>query len=96
MTFGVSGRAGVVGDHAVGLLAFGIGLALTNGSLAVLHASGGAGHGAELVVLTAANLAATLLRFAALQLRIGSRAAYRSGSEAAGKHAAEVVDRRAA
>lgn len=73
LTFGVSGRDGVVGDHAVGLLAFGVGLALTNGSLAALHAFTDAGHGAELIVLTAANLVATLLRFVALQLRIGSR-----------------------
>ena len=43
-------------------------------------------------VLTVANLVATLLRFAALQLRIGSR----PSGPGAGEHAAQVVDRSAA
>lgn len=98
LTFGVSGRDGVVGDHAVGLLAFGIGFALTNGALAVLHATTDAGHLAELVTLTVANLVATVLRFAALQVRIGSRPAGRPDGSAGRvrQHAGQVVDRRAA
>jgi putative flippase GtrA len=77
LTFGVRGGSGVVGDHVVGLLAFGLGLALTTGSLALLRAVWDAGHGTELVVLTVANAMASLLRFGALRLRIGSRLADR-------------------
>ncbi len=63
-TFRVRGRAGVVRHQAQGLLVFGIGLALTSGSLAGLDAADPhAAHSAELAVLVVANLAATLLRF---------------------------------
>jgi putative flippase GtrA len=68
LTFGVRGRPGVLRDHAVGMLAFGAGLALTTGSLAGLHAVTDPTRGVELVVLTTANALATLLRFAALRL----------------------------
>jgi putative flippase GtrA len=71
VTFGVRGNGGLAGDHAVGLLAFGAGLALTTGALAVLHTTGSSSKGLELVVLTVANAAATLLRFVALKLKIG-------------------------
>jgi putative flippase GtrA len=62
-TFGVRGRGS--GRHQLqGLAVFALGWALTSGSLAVLHAAApAAGHGVELVVLMAANLGATLLRF---------------------------------
>jgi putative flippase GtrA len=73
LTFGVRGRDGAVGDHAVGLLAFGAGLALTTGALAVLHAGRDPGRGVELVVLTMANALATLLRFAVLKLTFSRR-----------------------
>ena len=73
LTFGVTGRAGVASDHAVGLLAFGAGLALTSGSLAVLHLVLEPGRVGELVVLTMANAAATLLRFTALRLALTRR-----------------------
>ncbi|WKX70619.1 glycosyltransferase [Streptomyces sp. XD-27] len=64
LTFGVRGRDRAVRHQAQGLVVFGIGLALTSGSLAALDAAGGApGHGTELAVLIAANLAATVLRF---------------------------------
>jgi hypothetical protein len=47
-----------------GLVVFGIAWAITSGSLVVLHASvPGASHGAEIAVLTAANLVATGVRF---------------------------------
>jgi putative flippase GtrA len=72
LTFGVRGNDGMVGDHAVGLLAFGAGLALTTGALAVLHAVAAPGRMVELVVLMTANAVATLLRFVALRLRIGT------------------------
>lgn len=67
-TFGVRGRDGLLRDHAGGLLAFAVGLALTSGSLAVLH------HLAavppvwlEAGVLVVANAAATLVRFLTLR-----------------------------
>ena len=72
LTFGVTGSSGVVGDHAVGLLAFGAGLALTTGALAGLHLISGPGRGTELVVLMLANATATVLRFVALRLRLHS------------------------
>jgi putative flippase GtrA len=68
LTFGVRGNSGVLGDHAVGLLAFAAGLALTSGALAALHALGDPGRATELVLLTAANALATLLRFVVLKL----------------------------
>jgi hypothetical protein len=47
-----------------GVIAFGIGLWLTSGSLAALHAAVGTpGRAAEVTVLVAANLAATVVRF---------------------------------
>lgn len=71
LTFGVRGRERAVRHQAQGLVVFAVGLALTSGSLAALAAAtgspgasgGGAGHGTELAVLIAANLAATVLRF---------------------------------
>ncbi|WP_055535794.1 GtrA family protein, partial [Streptomyces graminilatus] len=64
LTFGVRGRGGAMRHQAQGLVVFGIGLALTSGSLAALDAATSApGHSAELAVLITANLAATVLRF---------------------------------
>ncbi|WP_327696313.1 bifunctional glycosyltransferase family 2/GtrA family protein [Streptomyces sp. NBC_00459] len=64
LTFGVTGRGGAVRHQAQGLVVFGIGLALTSGSLAALSAAtSDPGHSTELAVLIAANLAATVLRF---------------------------------
>ncbi|MFD9000748.1 glycosyltransferase [Streptomyces sp. NPDC059582] len=64
LTFGVRGRGGAVRHQAQGLVVFGIGLALTSGSLAALNAAtAGPAHSTELAVLIAANLAATVLRF---------------------------------
>jgi putative flippase GtrA len=64
LTFGVRGRGGAVRHQAQGLVVFGIGLALTSGSLAALNAATSEpAHSTELAVLIAANLAATVLRF---------------------------------
>ncbi|MEV5149863.1 glycosyltransferase [Streptomyces sp. NPDC052727] len=64
LTFGVRGRGGAVRHQAQGLVVFGIGLALTSGSLAALNAATDSpAHSTELAVLIAANLAATVLRF---------------------------------
>ncbi|MFI6085571.1 glycosyltransferase [Streptomyces sp. NPDC051217] len=64
LTFGIRGRERAVRQQAQGLVVFGIGLALTSGSLAALDAaSGNPAHATELAVLISANLAATVLRF---------------------------------
>ncbi|MFI6943928.1 glycosyltransferase [Streptomyces sp. NPDC050418] len=64
LTFGVRGRERAVRHQAQGLVVFAIGLALTSGSLAALGAAAGRpSHTTELIVLIAANLAATVLRF---------------------------------
>ncbi|WP_406008022.1 bifunctional glycosyltransferase family 2/GtrA family protein [Streptomyces sp. NBC_00637] len=64
LTFGVRGRGGAVKHQAQGLVVFGIGLALTSGSLFALNtATSSPAHSTELAVLVAANLAATVLRF---------------------------------
>jgi putative flippase GtrA len=64
VTFGIAGRRHAVRHQARGLMAFAAGLALTSGALAGLHAvAPTAGQAAELSVLLAASLAATLLRF---------------------------------
>ena len=62
LTFGISGRSGSARHQFKGLIAFGIGLALTSGSLAALGPSH-PGRLAEVSVLIAANLVATVLRF---------------------------------
>jgi putative flippase GtrA len=65
LTFGIIGRPNVARHQLKGLLTFGIGLALTAGSLAVLDASSPhPGRGTEIAVLLAANLVAGALRFA--------------------------------
>ncbi|MGW5671154.1 glycosyltransferase [Micromonospora sp. NPDC003776] len=74
LTFGVTGRRHVGRHHLQGLLAFALGLALTSGSLAVLHAAAATPPRAlELTVLVAANLAATALRFVLLRLAMHHR-----------------------
>ncbi|MFI7586312.1 GtrA family protein [Spongisporangium articulatum] len=70
LTFGVRGSDGLATDHTVGLLAFGTGLALTSGSLALLHLVTDPGAGVELVVLSVANVVATVVRFVALRFRL--------------------------
>jgi putative flippase GtrA len=68
-TFGVRGPTGLVRHQFQGLVVFGLAWAITSGSLALLLAvHPGAGSKAELVVLTAANLVATVLRFVLLRL----------------------------
>jgi glycosyltransferase involved in cell wall biosynthesis len=67
-TFGVRGPRDVVRHQVQGLLIFAAGLLATSGSLALLHAAGSSGRAAEVVVLTTANLAVTILRFVAMKL----------------------------
>ena len=64
LTFGIRGRDGAVAHQARGLIAFATGLLLTSGSLLALHAGDPrAGKAAEVAVLVAANLVATMSRF---------------------------------
>jgi len=68
LTFGIRSQAGVVRHHVAGLLAFAVGLALTSGSLGLLHALSPTPHRAvEVVVLVVANALATLVRFLTLR-----------------------------
>lgn len=68
VTFGVRGSAGLLRHHAGGLIAFGVGLALTSGSLWLLHTfAPGVHRGIELGVLVVANAIATLVRFLSLR-----------------------------
>ena len=63
-TFGIRGRAQAARHQLRGLIAFGIGLAVTSGALAVLSAvTAQPGRATEVTVLVAANLVATVVRF---------------------------------
>jgi glycosyltransferase involved in cell wall biosynthesis len=63
-TFGVRGRTGAVTHQFQGLIVFGIAWLITSGSLLELHAiNPTANSTVELIVLTFANLLATVLRF---------------------------------
>nr|WP_284291071.1 GtrA family protein [Angustibacter aerolatus] len=66
-TFGVDTSDGAARQQLQGLVVFGLGLALTSGSLWALHAAASPGRWVELGVLVAANAAATLMRFALLR-----------------------------
>jgi putative flippase GtrA len=73
-TFGVRGPQGRARHQAQGLLVLVLALGLTSGSLALLHAlAPGASHAVELVVLTLANLAATVMRFVLLNTWVFGR-----------------------
>jgi putative flippase GtrA len=64
LTFGIRGRGGAARAQFQGLVVFGLGLALTSGTLALLHAfDPQASQGVELLLLVVANALATLLRF---------------------------------
>ncbi|MFM9920513.1 glycosyltransferase [Lacisediminihabitans sp. H27-G8] len=68
-TFGVHGRSGAVTHQFQGLVVFGIAWLITSGSLVGLHAiAPSASAQAQLIVLTGANLFATLVRFVLLRL----------------------------
>lgn len=69
LTFGVTGREGAGRHHVQGLVVFGVGLALTSGSLAVLHGvAPQAGEAVEMAVLVVANLTSTVVRFVAMKV----------------------------
>ena len=87
-TFGRRGREGLVTHHFQGLVVFGFCLGLTTLALAGLGAlAPGASQAVEVVVLVAANAAATVLRYWLLRLWVfGPRGAVagRPGSELQG------------
>ncbi|QCB95574.1 glycosyltransferase [Arthrobacter sp. PAMC25564] len=70
-TFGVQGRHHAARHHFEGLLVFGIGLALTSGALALVH--GTPDRWLEVVTVTAANLAATAVKFLLFRLVVFRR-----------------------
>jgi putative flippase GtrA len=64
LTFGIRGRGGAARAQFQGLVVFALGLALTSGSLTLLHAANPAPpRTAEMFFLIVANALATLLRF---------------------------------
>ena len=64
ITFGVRGSQARARHHGQGLVVFGIGLALTSGSLALVHGLlPSTGRAVEVGALVLANAAATLVRF---------------------------------
>ena len=68
LTFGLRGKGRRARSQLEGLVVFGIGLGLTSGSLAILHAANSHPHQAlEVSVLIGANLLATLVRFVLLR-----------------------------
>jgi len=74
-TFGVRERRGVAGDLIAGFVALGLALLITSASVAILGVvAPSAGRIVEIVVLTAANVVATLMRFIVLRTWIGRRA----------------------
>jgi putative flippase GtrA len=69
ITFGIRGRTGAVRHQVQGLVIFEVGLAVTTGALWLLQAATGTpGAVTEMVVLTAANLFVTVMRFVAMRL----------------------------
>lgn len=72
-TFGVRGSRGAARHQLQGLVVFGVGLGVTSGALAAVDAVGGAHRGLEVVVLTAANLGVTVMRFVAMRVWMFSR-----------------------
>ena len=68
LTFGVHGRSGALQHQLRGLVVLAVGLGVTSGSLWLLQASGSTSRGWEVAVLTAANLAVTVMRFVAMRV----------------------------
>jgi putative flippase GtrA len=90
LTFGISGRSNAARHQVKGLIAFGLGLALTSGSLAVL---GHAGRLTEICVLLAANLVATVIRFLLYRYWVFGRPERPPDAWPPGRHAIATVHR---
>lgn len=75
LTFDVRGHQNLARDHIAGLLAFGLALTLTTGSLGLLGMiDPGAGWDVQLIVLIAASAVATAARFLLLRAWIAGPA----------------------
>jgi putative flippase GtrA len=84
LTFDVQGRDGLARDHAAGLIALGIALAITTASVAVMDAvAPNRGRLLEIAVLVGANAAATLVRFLLLRSALDRRSPAVPGPSAA-------------
>jgi putative flippase GtrA len=94
VTFGITGPQDVVKHQLQGLVAFGLALVLTGGSLAVLHLLVASPRRiVELAVLVAANLGATVMRFLLLRAWLyhrGRRMAAGGRSSAGSAHAQDA------
>ena len=73
LTFGLRGTDDALRHHAGGLIAFGVGLALTSGSLWLLHTYSDPSRTVEVAVLVVANAVSTLVRFLALRQLMARR-----------------------
>ncbi|MDQ6641297.1 MAG: bifunctional glycosyltransferase family 2/GtrA family protein [Actinomycetota bacterium] len=84
-TFGMRGPAGAVRHQVQGLVIFLVGLGVTSVALWVLGAAGVTQRWVEVVVLTAANLLVTVMRFVAMRAWVFARSRPpRAGFERAG------------
>lgn len=93
-TFGITELRGRARHQLQGLLVFLLAWAMTSGSLLTLHATAPeAGAGAELAVLTAANLVATIVRFVLLRAWVFHQALRKKQeARAAGEDAAHPIE----
>jgi putative flippase GtrA len=91
LTFGISGRSNAARHQVKGLIAFGLGLALTSGSLAML---GQASRLAEICVLLAASLVATVIRFLLYRYWVFGRAERPPDAWPPGRRAVGTVRRK--
>ena len=74
VTFGVQGREHALRHQLQGLVILAVGLVVTSGSLWLLHAATSTpGRWTEVVVLTVANLAVTVMRFVAMRVWVFAR-----------------------
>jgi glycosyltransferase involved in cell wall biosynthesis/putative flippase GtrA len=74
LTFGVHGRDRALTHHVQGLVVFGVAWVITSSALAALHAwDPGASSLTQVLVLTAANLLATIVRFVLLRVWVFRR-----------------------
>lgn len=74
VTFGVRGRSGALSHHLQGLAVFGVAWGITSSALLALHAAApDASAWLQIVVLTVANLVATIVRFVLLRVWVFRR-----------------------
>ena len=79
LTFRITGRASLLRDHAAGLAAFGLALAITTGAVGLLERiAPNPGRALEIIVLVVANGLATVTRFVVLRSWISARPSHPS------------------